>query len=233
MPEATKVRQMFSGIADCYDRANRTLSFYTDIIWRKKLTKLVQQQQPHRVVDLATGSGDVAFALRDRLGADVSIEGYDFCEEMLVQARHKKASQPAYRDIPFRLGDCLALPLEDQSVDAITISFGYRNLENRPAGLREMLRVLRPGGSLFILEFTQPYAWFRPFYYLYLKYILPPIARLVTGNVEAYHYLAGSIESFPSRQNLSAEISQAGFLHVVDHPMTFSTVAIHHAIKAI
>ncbi|MCD8482925.1 MAG: ubiquinone/menaquinone biosynthesis methyltransferase [Verrucomicrobia bacterium] len=197
MPESHSVRSMFGRIAGRYDVANRVLSGGTDIYWRWRLTGLVRSQQPDSVADLATGSGDVAFALRRRLGTGVRISGYDFCPPMLEEARVKGARGAMYKDIPFAEGDCLALPIDDQSVAAVTISFGLRNLENRHLGLQEMRRILKPGGCLYCLEFSQPYALLRPFYYLYLKYVLPLFARLLTGDKAAYDYLAGSIESFP------------------------------------
>ena len=128
-------------------------------------------------------------------------------------------------------GDCLNLPFEDNSFDLITIAFGLRNLADRAKGLAEMLRVLRPGGRLIILEFSQPYFWFRPFYYLYLRGILPWIARWVTGDRDAYLYLGTSISGFPNREGLCEEIEKAGFKEVSARSLTFSIVALHLGIK--
>ena len=125
----------------------------------------------------------------------------------------------------------MSLPLEDASVDAVTISFGVRNFEDRQRGLREINRILIPGGKLFILEFSQPESWFRPIYYAYLKYILPSVAALATGKKDAYDYLAGTIESFPTKSELSKQISQSGFKYVESSGHTFSIVAIHTATK--
>ncbi|MGE9295042.1 MAG: ubiquinone/menaquinone biosynthesis methyltransferase, partial [Puniceicoccales bacterium] len=179
----------------------------------------------------ATGSGDVAFALRKGLGQDVKLTGLDFCEPMLDEAREKQRARFGDEQISFGFGDCMNLPLEDESVDAITIAFGVRNFEDRLKGLREMRRALRPGGRAFILEFSQPYAWFRPFYYFYLKFILPPLAGLATGKKNAYDYLACSIEGFPSRPELSAQILEAGFREAPAKALTFGIVAIHEAVK--
>ena len=123
----------------------------------------------------------------------------------------------------------MALPLPDRSFDAVTISFGLRNMADRHKSLTEMRRVLRPGGRLFVLEFSQPYFWFRPFYYAYLKFILPAIAGLVTGDRSAYEYLCGSIELFPGRVAMAGEIRRAGFSSVGATPMTFGIVALHEA----
>lgn len=229
MPEGTAVRRMFAGISRRYDFANHLLSGGMDFYWRARLVRAVAAAAPRDVADLATGSGDVAFALRKRLGADVRITGYDFCPPMLEEARRKGTRDNRFADIVFLEGDCLHLPLEDSSVDALTIAFGLRNLENRHRGLCEMRRVLRPGGHLHILEFTQPDRWFRPFYFFYLKNLLPFVAWIVCGNRQAYDYLAGSIESFPTKESLTAEIRAAGFTTVRATGLTASIVALHTA----
>jgi demethylmenaquinone methyltransferase/2-methoxy-6-polyprenyl-1,4-benzoquinol methylase len=233
MPESVQVNSMFASIAGRYDLANRALSLGIDNLWRRILVRKVAACNPASVADLATGSGDVAIALRNYLPPTTSVEGLDFCEPMLAQARSKASHAGISIDtLQFRTGDCLDLPLEDSSVDCLTISFGLRNFEDRPKGLREMLRVLSAGGSLHILEFTQPDAWFRPFYYLYLKAILPTAARLLTGNRTAYQYLGDTIEAFPSRVSLAEEIRTAGFARVGHVGLTFGIVAIHSAFKA-
>ena len=232
MPEGKAVSQMFAGIAGRYDVANHLLSGGIDFYWRRVLTKMVQAFGPSNVVDLATGSGDVAFKLRDCLGAKVAIKGLDFCEPMLDEARRKRANHAAYSDLEFAFGDCMELPLTDNSVDAVTISFGVRNFEDRQKGLKEILRVLRPGGHLFVLEFSQPDRWFRPIYYCYLKYILPLVAAVATGDKSAYDYLAGTIENFPTKEALSEQLKIAGFETVEATGVTFSIIAIHEAAKA-
>lgn len=232
VPEGKAVSQMFAGIAGRYDVANHLLSGGIDFYWRRVLTKMVQAAQPKDVVDLATGSGDVAFKLRDRLGPEIAVKGLDFCEPMLDEARRKKNTDPAYADLQFDFGDCMQLPLPDNCVDAVTISFGVRNFEDRQRGLKEILRVLRPGGRLFVLEFSQPDKWFRPIYYCYLKYILPVVAAIATGDKSAYDYLAGTIENFPTKNALAEQIKLAGFESVQASGLTFSIVAIHQACKA-
>jgi demethylmenaquinone methyltransferase / 2-methoxy-6-polyprenyl-1,4-benzoquinol methylase len=155
----------------------------------------------------------------------------DFCQPMLDQAEIKKAANPRFGSVSFRQGDGLALPLPDTTFDAVTISFGLRNLADRHVGLREMYRVLRPNGRLFILEFSQPDRWFRPLYLFYLRTLLPRIAGWVTGDRDAYDYLNRTIEVFPDRTRLSAEISRAGFSEVTSRSMTFGIVALHEAKK--
>ena len=230
MPQAEQVNSMFSSIAGRYDLANRTLSLGIDNLWRRKLIQLVASRNPQSVADLATGSGDVAIALRKALPEKTSVEGLDFCEPMLDQARIK-SDQRKIDNLTFRVGDCLNLPLEDNSIDALTIAFGLRNLEDRQKGLQEMRRVLNPGGALHILEFTQPDYWFRPFYYLYLKTLLPLAARVLTGNTSAYQYLGNTIEAFPDKKELEEQILQAGFSKVSSIGLTASIVAIHTAEK--
>jgi demethylmenaquinone methyltransferase / 2-methoxy-6-polyprenyl-1,4-benzoquinol methylase len=229
MPEAEAVRSMFGDIAKRYDLANHLLSGGMDFWWRHVLVRKVKQANPSRVVDLATGSGDVAFALKGKLGTEVEVRGLDFCQPMLDEAERKRDEKSPVPEIPFGIGDILDLPLEDNSIDVITVAFGIRNLEDRPRGLKEIRRSLRPGGTLFILEFSQPYGWFRPIYYFYLKYFLPTIAGWITRKPEAYDYLGDSIEGFPSRQKLLGELQDAGFNNLNATPLTLGIVAIHQA----
>jgi len=229
MPDANAVRSMFSRIAGRYDLANHLLSGGVDFWWRRVLVRRVHDARPQDMLDLATGSGDVAFALADGLPSDTRVTGMDFCQPMLDEAVKKRAANPRWATIDFRQGDGMALPLADAQFDALTISFGLRNMADRHKSLTEMRRVLRPGGRLFVLEFSQPYAWFRPIYYAYLKYVLPSIAAVVTGDRGAYEYLCGSIEQFPGRDAMSAEILRAGFRSVRAIPLTFGIVALHEA----
>lgn len=220
---------MFARIASRYDVANHLLSGGVDFWWRRVLVRRVHDASPRDVLDLATGSGDVAFALADGLPPSARIVGMDFCQPMLDEAVKKRAASPRWQPIEFRQGDGMALPLADAQFDAVTISFGLRNMADRHKSLSEMRRVLRPGGRLFVLEFSQPFTWFRPIYYTYLNYVLPTIAAVVTGDRGAYEYLCGSIEQFPGREAMSAEILRAGFKSVHATPLTFGIVALHEA----
>ena len=231
MPDPAAVRSMFARIAGRYDLANRLLSGGTDIWWRWRLRRAVARTNPKDVLDLATGSGDVAFALARGLPPSVQITGMDFCQPMLDEAVQKKARSLRYAKIEFRQGDAMALPLPDAAFDALTISFGLRNVAGRHKALSEMHRVLRPGGTLFVLEFSQPYRWFAPLYYFYLRHILPWFAAIVTGDKGAYDYLGGSIAQFPARPAMAAEILRAGFAEVRARPLTFGIVALHAARK--
>ncbi len=228
MPEAEQVNRLFSGIAPCYDQANQVLSLGIDRYWRRTLVSKVVDRRPRRVVDLATGSGDVALALSRALGPSVDILGLDFCEPMLEQARAKASRAGVVQNLSFKHGDCLSLPLEDGSVDVLTIAFGLRNLQDRQSGLREMRRVLNPErGCLFVLEFSQPVWWVRPLHTLYLCTLMPLVAALLTRRVRAYQYLAASIGAFPSKDFLAAEFLAAGFPRASYHGITGSVVCIH------
>jgi demethylmenaquinone methyltransferase / 2-methoxy-6-polyprenyl-1,4-benzoquinol methylase len=231
MPDPAAVQSMFGRIARRYDLANRLLSGGTDVWWRWRLRRAVARTRPHDVLDLATGSGDVAFALARGLPESVQITGMDFCQPMLDEAVQKKARSQRYAKIEFRQGDAMALSLPEASYDALTISFGLRNVADRHKALGEMHRVLRPGGTLFVLEFSQPHRWFAPLYYFYLRRVLPWFATCVTGDKSAYDYLGGSITQFPARPALAAEIRAAGFGTVEARPMTFGIVALHEARK--
>lgn len=231
-PDPDAVRATFTRVARRYDLANHMLSGGIDFSWRRRLVRLANTGSCSSILDLATGSGDVVFALECGLESSPEIIGLDFCEPMLTQARKKRDELKLNADkFPFVVGDCLDLPFSDDKFDLVTISFGLRNLADREKGLSEIYRVLKPGGRLIVLEFSQPYWWFRPFYYFYLRLILPWLARLVTGDREAYLYLGTSISNFPNRFELSKEMEAIGFKKVAAQALTFSIVSLHHGCK--
>ena len=227
-PRGVDVSRMFGRIARRYDLANRILSLGLCVGWRNALVAETAALRPTRAVDLATGSGDVAFALRAALPAASTVEGYDFCEPLLDLARDRAAREKV-AGLSFAHGDCLRLPIADGSVDAVTIAYGIRNFEDRPAGLRELRRILRPGGSALILEFSQPDAWFRPIHFVQVRLIAPIVATLITGDLAAYRYLGTSIAGFPDARGLDAELLRAGFGTVRHRRLLLGTVAIHVA----
>ena len=231
-PDPVAVEATFASVAPRYDLANHWLSGGIDFYWRHQLVQSAAIEQSADILDLATGSGDVLFALRQGLGDEARLTGLDFCEPMLDRARTKRAKKGLGEGAnQFLTGDCLDLPFEDASFDLVTIAFGLRNLADRGQGLSEMLRVLRPGGRLIVLEFSQPYFWFRPFYYLYLRGVLPWVARWMTGDRDAYLYLGSSISEFPDRAGLCREIENSGFSQVQAKALTFSIVALHEGVK--
>lgn len=231
MPEARAIEEMFGGIAPRYDLANHVLSFGMDFGWRRQLVRAAAAAKPKTVVDLCTGSGDVAFALKQELGPEVEVRGLDFCAPMLAQAKRKQAARPWAQDIIFGVGDCLNLPLADESADVVTIAWGLRNLEDRAKGLREMRRVLRPGGKLLVLDNSQPEGWTRPLCRFYLNAIVPVAGGLLTGRGKAYRYLATSSATFPGRAALAEEMRAAGFAQVRHEALAFGSVALHAAVK--
>ncbi|HWL17323.1 MAG TPA: bifunctional demethylmenaquinone methyltransferase/2-methoxy-6-polyprenyl-1,4-benzoquinol methylase UbiE [Opitutus sp.] len=231
MPDSVSVNSMFARIAGRYDLANRLLSGGIDRRWRRHLVRAVSRAKPRDVLDLATGSGDVAFALARHLPVETRIVGMDFCQPMLDEAVKKQRAQAGVSRIEFRQGDGLALPLAAESVDAVTISFGLRNMADRHRSLTEMHRVLRSGGRLFVLEFSQPVRGFRPFYLFYLRRVLPSLAGWLTGDRAAYRYLNETIELFPGPAGLAAEIRAAGFSAVHARRLSLGIVALHEATK--
>jgi demethylmenaquinone methyltransferase/2-methoxy-6-polyprenyl-1,4-benzoquinol methylase len=228
MPDPAAVNSMFGRIAHRYDLANRVLSGGIDIYWRSKLVSAVRRAQPSDVLDVATGSGDVALALERGLPEGARIVGMDFCEPMLREAEAKRGRRPSSR-VSFLQCDALALPMADGSFDAVTIAFGLRNMADRSRCLAEMRRVLRPAGVLFILEFSQPWSWFRPLFGFHMRRTAPALAGFLTGDRGAYDYLRESIGAFPSKEALSREILGAGFTTVSARAMTLGVVALHVA----
>jgi demethylmenaquinone methyltransferase/2-methoxy-6-polyprenyl-1,4-benzoquinol methylase len=217
-PEA--IAAMFGRVAPRYDFLNHALCGGTDLYWRWRLVRAVKAQHPGRVLDVATGSGDVLLALQKRVGGD-SV-GADFCLPMLRRARAKSA-------VRLVAGDALHLPFPDGSFDAITIAFGLRNVADRPAGLREMRRLLRPGGRAYVLEFSHPAAWFAPLYFWYLRRIMPHYAQLFTPERGAYEYLGESIRAFPNQPALAEMMRAAGFRAARWNNLTLGIVALHVA----
>ena len=229
-PRGVEVSRMFGRIARRYDFANRILSLGLCVGWRDALVAETAALRPRRAVDLATGSGDVAFELLRSLPPDTEVVGYDFCEPMLDVAR-ERARQSGRQAPEFKLGDCMALPIADDAVDAVSIAYGVRNFEDRARGLRELRRVVKPGGSVFILEFSKPAAWFAPFHFVHVRLISPILAGLLTGDFGTYRYLGTSIAGFPDADGLTQELKNAGFSEVSHESMMFGTVALHRAKK--
>ena len=228
-PDPASVRRAFSGIAKRYDLANHLLSGGIDFLWRRKLVREVRGSPCRNVLDLATGSGDVALAIRAALpAADHRVTGLDFCPPMLEQAERKRdLARIPTAQLRFLQGDCLELPFEDQTFDVLTIAFGLRNLADRPRAYGEMLRVLRSGGRLLVLEFSRPRAWLRPLYHLYLRHLLPLLAFYLTKDRQAYEYLGTSISAFPNHRDLAEEMITAGFAKVKADRLTAGIVALH------
>ncbi len=214
------VRTTFASISSRYDFANHLLSGGLDFYWRAHVAKKVASLCPHFVLDLATGSGDLALAIK-KACPSASIAAADFCLPMLYQARKKRVRNLVQ-------ADALALPFGDSTFDVVTVAFGLRNMASWPEALQEMARVLVPGGSLFILDFSLPENLLvRRFYRFYLHRILPAVAGWATRRPEAYEYLGDSIEEFPSGHAMNSLMRSNGFICQPVHPFTFGIVSLY------
>lgn len=237
---ARKVREMFSQIAPRYDLLNHLLSLQLDRLWRARVTRRLRPilGRPEALaLDLCCGTGDLALSLA--VAGKARVIGADFAHPMLVRAREKSASASASsstqnaRKIAFAEADALRLPFADRSFDLVTMAFGFRNLANYEAGLREIYRVLKPGGTLAILEFTEPPAGFLgDVYRWYFRHILPRLGGLISGDRSAYTYLPASVSRFFSPQKLASLLQTVGYSEVDFRVWTFGTVALHTANRA-
>ena len=217
--KSQSVRSMFSVIAERYDFANHFLSLGLDFFWRRRATKIVAGWKPTRILDLATGSGDLALALRASCPEALMV-GADFCLPMLQVAQRKGLSNLV-------VADGMRLAFASGSFDLLTVAFGLRNMASWSGALAEMARVIRSGGHLLVLDFSVPPPPLRWIYRPYLHGVLPHLAALVTGNKEAYDYLGDSIEKFPCGRAMIDLIEQAGFDEVRAEPMSGGIVTIY------
>jgi len=222
-----KIQQMFGAIAPRYDLLNRMLSFGIDRRWRKKAVQLLKYRNGARILDVATGTGDVALEIARTTPSSVKITGADFCKEMVDLGRIKVAQSPYAGRIDFTVAPCEDLPFPNETFDSITIAFGIRNVVDRKLGLAEMWRVLRPGGRMIILEFSTPRSQlFRQIYYFYFRRLLPVIGGLIS-KYNAYKYLPDSVLEFPSHAEFAAMIEEAGFRSVHIKELTFGIASIY------
>lgn len=225
------IRRIFADIAPRYDLLNHLLSFHIDRTWRNVLAKrlaTILARPNARVLDLCCGTGDVLFHLEGRAAAQVV--GADFCHPMLVSANRKAAARG--REARLMEADALELPLADNSLDAISIAFGFRNLANYRAGLEEFHRVLKPGGVLAILEFSHPQGWLvKSSYGFYSSVVVPAVGALLSGSREAYRYLPESIRVFPSAGELRTMIEGGGFTEANFELLTGGIAALHTGRK--
>jgi demethylmenaquinone methyltransferase/2-methoxy-6-polyprenyl-1,4-benzoquinol methylase len=229
MPDPRQVRSMFASIAPRYDLLNRLLSLGIDRRWRRALLLTAGDVRGKRVIDLCCGTGDVAFLLA-RHGARVL--GLDFTAEMLrvATARRTKADTAAERGVLLALGDACALPVPSASAEVVTIAFGIRNVADRAAGLRDVARVLRPGGRLAILEFGHPRnRLLAGIYRFYFHRVLPRVGALLSGDRHAYSYLPESVAAWPSAEAFGREIEAAGFRDCAHRPLLGGVAFVHWA----
>lgn len=221
-----QVATMFNNIAPKYDFLNHFFSMGTDILWRKKAIKMLKADQPKVILDLATGTGDFAFEAL-ALNPD-RIIGMDISEGMLDVGREKVKKRGHSAKIELKYGDSAELPLETESIDALTIGFGVRNFENLEKGLGEMLRVLKPGGKAVILEFSKPTSFpIKQLYYFYFKNIMPILGKMVSKDSAAYSYLPESVQAFPEGQAFLDILSRVGYKEVKARRVTGGIATIY------
>jgi len=215
---------MFGSIAARYDLANHLLSCGIDFYWRKRAAEIVASWQPKKIVDLATGTGDLALALQKKL-PDAQIVGVDFLPQMLELAKRKGVRQTV-------IADAMKLPFADAFFDCATVAFGLRNMEDWGGALREMSRVLNANGHLLVLEFSLPaMSILRAIYRFYLHRCLPLLSSFLTKKKSAYDYLGDSVEEFPSGNAMSQLMAANGFTHVTFEPLTGGIVTVYTAAK--
>ncbi|WP_291867776.1 bifunctional demethylmenaquinone methyltransferase/2-methoxy-6-polyprenyl-1,4-benzoquinol methylase UbiE [Maribacter sp.] len=225
-----QVTQMFNTISKNYDGLNRVISFGIDIKWRKKVVSILSKKKPSSILDIATGTGDLAINMVDT-GA-TKIVGLDISPGMLEVGKNKIADKKLNHTIEMIVGDSENLPFEENSFDAITVAFGVRNFENLEKGLAEIFRVLKPNGSFVVLETSVPTKTpFKQGYRFYTKYILPLIGRIFSKDRSAYAYLSESASVFPHGENFNNILRKIGFIDVVNKPQTFGVASIYVASK--
>lgn len=225
-----QVTEMFDTISKEYDSLNRVISFGIDIKWRNNVVDLVKATNPETILDIATGTGDLAISLAKTNAK--KIVGLDISNGMLEVGRNKISKKKLNSTIEMVLGDSENLPFETNSFDAVTVAFGVRNFEHLEKGLSEIHRVLKPNGIFVILETSVPTRTpFKQGYKFYTKFILPAIGKLFSKDRSAYSYLSESASLFPFGEVLNNILRQIGFIDVNDHPQTFGVATIYTASK--
>ncbi len=225
-----QITKMFDTISGDYDGLNRVISFGIDVKWRKKVVKIVQEAQPQTILDIATGTGDLAINLA-QTQAD-KIIGLDISSGMLEIGKQKVSKKGLDHKIEMVLGDSENMSFKDNTFDAITVAFGVRNFETLEKGLKEIYRVLKPNGKFVILETSVPVKTpYKQGYNLYTKHILPVIGKLFSKDQNAYKYLSESASVFPYGEALNNILREIGFINVEDFPQTFGVATIYTSSK--
>ena len=224
------VREMFARIAPRYDLLNSILSFWLHYYWRHQVVRMLRLSSNAHVLDLCTGTGDLALDIARHLGPAGEVIGLDFCAPMLEQGQ-RKAQRRGLNHITWIQADALQLPFADNQFEAVTIAFGLRNLIDKPRALREMFRVLQPGGRLAVLELNRPQGMLMgTLYDFYTLKILPAIGRSLS-HADAYLYLPMSIQHYESRITIAEMMREAGFQNVCYRDLTFGVVCVHMGVK--
>ena len=228
---ASPIATMFDRISPKYDALNHLLSLNIDKVWRRKAAKTVTKKQPNAILDLATGTGDLAIALAKR-NPQAHIIGMDISEKMLDIGKAKVAQQMMENQIELGLGDAASLPFEDNRFDVVTVAFGVRNFENLGKGLSEISRVLKPGGQAVILEFSMPEKFpVKQLYRFYFKRILPIIGKRVSKDPHAYDYLPASVERFPKPDGFLYILAEKGLKNGMKRSLSLGIVTLYKAEK--
>lgn len=229
--KAGEVEAMFDNIAPTYDKLNHRLSWDIDRYWRRRAISELVRACPRRILDIATGTGDFAIMQAQTI-REAEITGIDISEGMMAQGREKIARLGLDGRIRLERADCLALPYESDSFDAVTAAFGIRNFESLEAGLREMYRVLRDGGMLCVVELTRPVSFpIRQLFSIYSHTILPAYGRIVSKDNAAYSYLTATIEAFPQGEMMQDILHRTGFTHATFRRLTFGICTMYVAVK--
>lgn len=214
-----KVKNMFSDIAEDYDRINSILSFGVHHAWRAKAVQLSGARKGDHVLDCATGTGDLALEFKEKVGDEGYVLGTDFCREMIEHAPEK--AQHRNLEVNFEVADAMELPYEDHRFDIASIAFGIRNVDDPVVALREMARVVKPGGTVVVLEFGQPKGLLKYPYELYSQFIMPTVGGWISGNKEAYTYLPKTSAEFPAGDKFLELMQQAeSFSHMEYEKLT-------------
>lgn len=222
-----QVREMFNSIAPAYDVMNRMMTFGIDTIWRRKAVDMVGKYKPRRVLDVATGTGDLAFLIDRRLQPE-QLLGIDLSEGMLAIARQKAEQKGVADRVSFAVEDCLSLSLPDNSYDAITVAYGVRNFENLKQGFAEMYRVLAPGGVLCVIELSTPEHFpMRQLYKFYTYTIIPLVGRIVSRDSKAYSYLPRSVAAVAQGEEMLDIFRSVGFKNCRLRRLTFGACTIY------
>ncbi|MCO6564075.1 MAG: bifunctional demethylmenaquinone methyltransferase/2-methoxy-6-polyprenyl-1,4-benzoquinol methylase UbiE [Apibacter sp.] len=224
-----QVEQMFDNISENYDFLNRLLSFNIDIYWRNQLEKKVVAYNPGKILDVATGTADLALEHAKKTKA--AITGLDLSQKMLDYGQVKVNKKGLKDRIKLIKGDAEKLSFQNEEFDIVTVSFGVRNFENLEKGISEMGRVLKSGGKLLILEFSKPSGFFAPFFMFYFKKILPNIGKIISGDSQAYTYLPNSVDAMPYGEDMKNLILKNGFKEASFRKLTFGVATVYEGIK--
>ncbi|NOU47612.1 MAG: bifunctional demethylmenaquinone methyltransferase/2-methoxy-6-polyprenyl-1,4-benzoquinol methylase UbiE [Bacteroidales bacterium] len=225
------VRSMFNSIAKRYDFLNHLLSMGIDRLWRKRLVKMLVEHNPETVLDVATGTADLAIAVTKYSKAKIT--GIDIAEEMVNIGRMKIASLNLNQQIELKVADSENIPFSDNAFDAAIVAFGVRNFETLNKGLSEMNRVLKSGGMIAVLEFSRPRHFpVRNLYMFYFRYILPSLGRMISGDKSAYTYLPDSVKQFPDGSDFLQHLIETGFIRTTEKRLSFGIATIYTGFKA-